>query len=124
MAIVFFAVAGDVIWLTPKGAQGKRTAGIGVYFSNHDGGTTQKKIENYLAGALGGGGCRGLPPRPLAGLAGAPMAVAERSGCSWLMPRVLEPPSGLLSPGLRPPLDDGRKRCRASWPARPGCPTW
>ena len=47
-------VAGRVIWLTPKGAQGKRTAGIGVQFSDQDGGTTQKKIENYLAGALGG----------------------------------------------------------------------
>ena len=26
-------VAGKVIWMTPKGAQGKRTAGIGVQFS-------------------------------------------------------------------------------------------
>ena len=43
-----------VIWLTPKGAQGKRTAGIGVQFSEQDRGTTQKKIESYLAGALGG----------------------------------------------------------------------
>ena len=47
-------VAGRVIWVTPKGAQGKRTAGIGVQFSDQDGGATQKKIENYLAGALGG----------------------------------------------------------------------
>src|SRR5688500_11648543 len=47
-------VAGRVIWLTPKGAQGKRTAGIGVQFSEQDRGTTQKKIESYLAGALGG----------------------------------------------------------------------
>ena len=47
-------VAGRVIWVTPKGAQGKRTAGIGVQFSDQDGGSTQKKIENYLAGALGG----------------------------------------------------------------------
>jgi type IV pilus assembly protein PilZ len=37
-----------------KGAQGKRTAGIGVQFSDQDQGNTQKKIENYLAGALGG----------------------------------------------------------------------
>jgi type IV pilus assembly protein PilZ len=43
-------VAGRVIWITPKGAQGKRTAGIGV----QDQGNTQKRIENYLAGALGG----------------------------------------------------------------------
>src|SRR5262245_2726067 len=47
-------VAGRVIWLTPKGAQGKRTAGIGVQFSEQDRGATQKKIESYLAGALGG----------------------------------------------------------------------
>src|SRR5512134_121768 len=47
-------VAGRVIWLTPKGAQGKRTAGIGVQFSEQDRGQTQRKIESYLAGALGG----------------------------------------------------------------------
>ena len=48
-------VAGRVIWVTPKGAQGnqgKRTAGIGVQFSEQDRGQTQKKIETYLAGAL------------------------------------------------------------------------
>ena len=47
-------VAGKVIWVTPRGAQGKRVAGIGVQFSEQDRGATQKKIENYLAGALGG----------------------------------------------------------------------
>ena len=47
-------VAGRVIWITPKGAQGKRTAGIGVQFSEQDRGSTQRKIEGYLAGALGG----------------------------------------------------------------------
>src|ERR1044072_3998340 len=47
-------VAGRVIWMTPKGAQGKRTAGIGVQFSEQDRGNTQRKIESYLAGALGG----------------------------------------------------------------------
>jgi|ADGO01.1.fsa_nt_gi Tfp pilus assembly protein PilZ len=30
-------VAGRVIWMTPKGAQGKRTAGIGVQFSEQTG---------------------------------------------------------------------------------------
>ena len=43
-------VAGKVIWLTPRGAQGKRQQGIGVQFSSQDGGETQKKIETYLAG--------------------------------------------------------------------------
>jgi type IV pilus assembly protein PilZ len=47
-------VAGSVVWMTPKGAQGKRMTGIGVQFSDQDNGTTQNKIENYLAGALGG----------------------------------------------------------------------
>ena len=47
-------VAGKVIWVTPKGAQGKRTAGIGVQFSDQDRGQTQKKIETYLAGAIAG----------------------------------------------------------------------
>jgi type IV pilus assembly protein PilZ len=47
-------VAGKVIWVTPKGAQGKRTAGIGVQFSDQDRGQTQKKIETYLAAALSG----------------------------------------------------------------------
>ena len=35
-------VAGRVIWITPKGAQGKRTAGIGVQFSDQDQGNDQK----------------------------------------------------------------------------------
>lgn len=47
-------VAGRVIWVTPKGATGKRITGIGVQFSDQDHGNTQKKIENFLAGALGG----------------------------------------------------------------------
>ena len=38
----------------PTCAQGKRTAGIGVQFSDQDRGQTQKKIETYLAGALAG----------------------------------------------------------------------
>lgn len=46
-------VAGKIVWVTPRGAQNKRTAGIGVQFSDQDNGQTQKKIETYLAGALG-----------------------------------------------------------------------
>lgn len=45
-------VAGRIIWLTPYGAQGNKTAGIGVQFSEQDNGATRKKIETYLAGAL------------------------------------------------------------------------
>ncbi len=43
-------VAGKVIWITPSGAQGKRTPGIGIQFSTQDGGVTQKKIETIIAG--------------------------------------------------------------------------
>ncbi|MDA1107025.1 MAG: PilZ domain-containing protein [Proteobacteria bacterium] len=45
-------VAGRIVWLTPKGAQGNRPAGIGVQFSEIDGGSTRSKIEGYLAGLL------------------------------------------------------------------------
>jgi type IV pilus assembly protein PilZ len=45
-------VAGKVIWVTPGGAQNKRTQGIGVQFSEQDGGETQTKIETTLAGGL------------------------------------------------------------------------
>ena len=45
-------VAGKVIWITPAGAEGNRTAGIGVQFSDRDDGVAQKKIETYLAGGL------------------------------------------------------------------------
>ncbi len=45
-------VAGKIIWVTPKGAEGNRAAGIGVQFSDQDGGATRAKIETYLAGAL------------------------------------------------------------------------
>jgi len=45
-------IAGRIVWITPKGAQGNRTAGIGVQFSALDKGQTKNKIENYLAAAL------------------------------------------------------------------------
>lgn len=45
-------VAGRVVWVTPKGAQGQRSAGIGVQFSDLDKGQTRSKIETYLAAAL------------------------------------------------------------------------
>ncbi len=44
-------VAGKVVWITPRGAQGSRVAGIGVQFSKQ-GETAKNKIENYLAGSL------------------------------------------------------------------------
>ena len=44
-------VAGQVVWVTPKGAQGARSAGIGVQFSDQDD-VARSRIETYLAGAL------------------------------------------------------------------------
>lgn len=46
-------IAGKIIWKTPHGAEGNRAAGIGVQFSDQDGGMARNKIETYLAGALG-----------------------------------------------------------------------
>jgi type IV pilus assembly protein PilZ len=45
-------VAGHVIWITPPGAQGSRTSGIGIQFSEKDSGIARNKIEGILAGAL------------------------------------------------------------------------
>ena len=44
-------VAGKVIWVTPKGAQGNKAAGVGVQFNDQDD-VARSKIETYLAGAL------------------------------------------------------------------------
>lgn len=43
-------VAGKVVWITPRHAQGKRYPGIGIQFSPQDNGATQKKIESIIAG--------------------------------------------------------------------------
>jgi len=45
-------VAGHVVWSTPAGAQGGRTAGIGIQFSEKDSGAARNKIEGLLATAL------------------------------------------------------------------------
>jgi type IV pilus assembly protein PilZ len=45
-------VAGRVVWTTPVGAEGNRAVGVGVQFSEQDGGTARRKIETYLAGML------------------------------------------------------------------------
>jgi len=47
-------VAGKVVWITPAGAEGNRSSGIGVQFSEQDEGMARNKIEGYLAGALPG----------------------------------------------------------------------
>lgn len=45
-------VAGKVIWLTPSGAEGNRSIGVGVQFSEQDKGAARRKIEDYLAGTM------------------------------------------------------------------------
>lgn len=48
------SVAGKVAWVTPVGAQGNRTAGIGVHFNeSSDGEVARNRIESLLAGAIG-----------------------------------------------------------------------
>lgn len=44
-------IAGKVVWITPKGAQGNKAAGVGLQFTGDDH-TARDKIETYLAGAL------------------------------------------------------------------------
>ena len=47
-------VAGSVVWVTPHGAQGGKTQGVGVHFSDDEAGKTVKhRIEQILAGHLG-----------------------------------------------------------------------
>ncbi|HEX7110894.1 MAG TPA: PilZ domain-containing protein, partial [Mizugakiibacter sp.] len=46
-------VSGKVVWITPPGAQGNRTAGIGIQFNESaDGEVARTKIESILAGIL------------------------------------------------------------------------
>jgi type IV pilus assembly protein PilZ len=45
-------VAGKVVWVTPPGAEGNRSVGVGVQFSEQDKGVARRKIEEYLVGVL------------------------------------------------------------------------
>jgi type IV pilus assembly protein PilZ len=46
-------VAGRVVWITPGGAQGGKTQGIGVEFAANESGTAARnKIEGLLGGTL------------------------------------------------------------------------
>lgn len=45
-------VEGKVIWITPKGAQGNKPAGIGVQFISENRRQVYNKIEKYLTGKL------------------------------------------------------------------------
>ena len=52
--VALLPVAGTVVWVTPSGAQGNKTAGIGVRFAEEDEGATRTAIERHLGGALQG----------------------------------------------------------------------
>ena len=46
-------IAGKVVWVTPAGAQGNRTAGIGVQFpEGSEGEMVKSRVEILLAGTL------------------------------------------------------------------------
>jgi type IV pilus assembly protein PilZ len=46
-------VSGKVVWVTPPGAHGSRTQGVGVQFAyNESGKAAQNKIEGLLGGSL------------------------------------------------------------------------
>ena len=46
-------VSGKVVWITPAGAHGTRTQGVGVQFAfNESGKSAQNKIEGLLGGSL------------------------------------------------------------------------
>lgn len=47
-------VSGTVVWVTPPGAQGNKTPGVGVQFAEGDNGATRTIIEQHLAAALQG----------------------------------------------------------------------
>ena len=43
-----------MVWVTPAGAQGNKTPGVGVQFLDEDNGATRSGIEQHLAAALQG----------------------------------------------------------------------
>jgi type IV pilus assembly protein PilZ len=47
-------ITGKVIWVTPTGSQGGKTAGVGIQLSSDDN-QIASKIETHLAGAIGSG---------------------------------------------------------------------
>lgn len=47
-------IAGTVVWITPAGAQGGKSQGIGIQFSDDESGqTARRKIETLLGASLG-----------------------------------------------------------------------
>jgi len=46
------SISGTVIWVTPKGVSGNRSAGVGVQFDEKEGPFLRNKFETLLAGML------------------------------------------------------------------------
>jgi len=46
------AVEGEVVWVTPTGAQGNKAPGVGIQFSDEDNGRARDNIEQFLGGTL------------------------------------------------------------------------
>jgi type IV pilus assembly protein PilZ len=46
------AIAGKVVWITPKGAQGNRPQGVGVQFTGAEHEVLKSRIENQLGASL------------------------------------------------------------------------
>jgi type IV pilus assembly protein PilZ len=44
------AITGTVCWITPAGAQGNRTPGIGIQFNSDDAPIIKNKIDHFLNG--------------------------------------------------------------------------
>ena len=47
-----YLIKGKVVWITPKGAQGNKPAGIGIEFIGENGRYVSNKIETYLSAVL------------------------------------------------------------------------
>lgn len=47
-----YTIESRVVWITPKGAQGNKSAGIGLQFLSENKRQVCNKIETYLAGRL------------------------------------------------------------------------
>lgn len=46
------AVEGQVVWITPAGAQGNKNTGVGVQFADSAGTEPRTRIENHLGATL------------------------------------------------------------------------
>lgn len=45
-------IEAEVVWITPPGAQGNKTPGVGVQFSDGNDGSAKNSIEQHLGGVL------------------------------------------------------------------------